>query len=469
MPSNSFSAAIDEALHQQLAKHLLREDGHEDLTFAVYYPSKGATRYTAILHAPIWPEPGERHVHGNASFEANYFERAARTARAAGGGLAFMHSHPFPGWQGMSRDDYRAEAGHAAAAQAITGIPLVGLTLGIDGAWSARTWTRVRPKTYEPTWADNVRVVGKALSVTWNPDSVAPYLIGDEINRTVSFWGDKAQADLGRLNIGIIGLGSVGSIVAESLARTGIRHLTLIDFDKIEPHNLDRTAGANKEDATRRRPKVEVAERNTKASATAQGFRATSKEASITQSREGYLTALDCDVLFSCVDRPWPRRILNHIAYAHLIPVIDGGIIVRHSPAGRFKNANWGVRTSGPGRACLECTGAYDAGVVSTEQQGLLDNPSYMASLPQDSPLRRRENVHAVSMAVASFEIMQLVALVAGLVKMHDVGEQRYSYYPGIVTVAPLACDKGCPHTGMTAKGSPADDTIGNILPEIKP
>lgn len=38
--------------------------------------------------------------------------------------------------------------------------------------------------------------------------------------------------------IHIIGCGSVGSTVAENLARSGVTKMTLWDFDKVEPHNL---------------------------------------------------------------------------------------------------------------------------------------------------------------------------------------------------------------------------------------
>ncbi len=41
-------------------------------------------------------------------------------------------------------------------------------------------------------------------------------------------------------HITIIGLGGVGSIAAESLARTGIGNLTLVDFDVVELSNLNR-------------------------------------------------------------------------------------------------------------------------------------------------------------------------------------------------------------------------------------
>ena len=42
------------------------------------------------------------------------------------------------------------------------------------------------------------------------------------------------------MRVGIVGIGSVGSIVAETMARIGVGRVTLIDPDKVETHNLDR-------------------------------------------------------------------------------------------------------------------------------------------------------------------------------------------------------------------------------------
>ncbi|NOY22699.1 MAG: sulfur carrier protein ThiS adenylyltransferase ThiF [Acidobacteria bacterium] len=55
--------------------------------------------------------------------------------------------------------------------------------------------------------------------------------------------------------VGIAGLGGLGSHVAMALARTGVGHLVLVDFDLVEPSNLNRQCydaadiGRNKTDA----------------------------------------------------------------------------------------------------------------------------------------------------------------------------------------------------------------------------
>jgi sulfur carrier protein ThiS adenylyltransferase len=42
------------------------------------------------------------------------------------------------------------------------------------------------------------------------------------------------------MNIGIAGVGGIGSNVAVNLVRSGVRVLTIVDFDRVEPSNLNR-------------------------------------------------------------------------------------------------------------------------------------------------------------------------------------------------------------------------------------
>lgn len=57
--------------------------------------------------------------------------------------------------------------------------------------------------------------------------------------------------------ITVVGIGAVGGHVAEALARSGINRLRLVDFDTIQPSNINRQIMAL--DTTLGRPKVEVA------------------------------------------------------------------------------------------------------------------------------------------------------------------------------------------------------------------
>jgi len=455
----TYSAALSKALHAQAEAHLLRPDGQEDLCFALWNPSAGRVRSTALLSELILPQRGERSVHGNASFLPGYFERAVALAASNKTGLAFLHSHPTPGWQAMSEDDVRAEHEHSAAIQGATGLPLVGLTLGTDGAWSARFWEKVRPRTYERRWCSNVRVVGERLGVTYMNQISPPPRFKEELRRTVSSWGAETQARLARLHIGIVGAGSIGSIIAEALARTGISHVTLIDFDGVEFVNLDRLLHATFLDAAFHRSKVSVLARAMRRSATADNFLVDEVERSIAEE-EGFRAALDCDVLFSCVDRPWPRSILNFIAYARLIPVVDGGIQVVVGKRG-LRRADWKAHIASPERRCLECLGQYDPGLVSAEREGYFDDPKYIAGLPADHPMRRNENVFAFSLSAAGFQILQMLMMVVAPLGIANAGEQMYHFVPGLFDEPGFhVCKENCPYPGLTAKG----DGTGLVL-----
>lgn len=58
--------------------------------------------------------------------------------------------------------------------------------------------------------------------------------------RTSIIIGDQAIEKLDQASVIVFGLGGVGSYVVEALARAGIGHLTLVDFDDVDITNVNR-------------------------------------------------------------------------------------------------------------------------------------------------------------------------------------------------------------------------------------
>lgn len=419
------ASATNEALLDHLLRHYRLGADQEELCFALWRPSAGRSRFSGLLLESILPGEGDRNLHENASFNAAYFARVIARALEAEAGIAFLHGHPGPGWQGMSPDDVMAEQRMAPRVFGATGLPLLGMTVGTDGAWSARFWNRVDRSTYLRQWCGSVRTVGEAMRATFNAASAPPPAFRQELARTVSAWGEEKQRDLARLRIGIVGVGSVGALVSEALARQGVEDILLIDFDRVERHNLDRLVHATARDIGRL--KVDVAADRLRENGTAKNLSVEALPLSVVDEA-GYRAALDCDVLFSCVDRPWPRAVLNLIANAHLIPVIDGGLLVTRTPKGHLRGAHWRAHVAAPGRPCLECLGQFDPADVSLERTGLLDQPSYVEGLPADHFARRNENVFAFSMNAAGLQMLQFLSMVVTPGGVADPGALIYHF-----------------------------------------
>lgn len=58
--------------------------------------------------------------------------------------------------------------------------------------------------------------------------------------RTIQLIGEDNFAALQRARVILFGVGGVGGWCAETLLRTGIGHLTIVDFDKVDTTNLNR-------------------------------------------------------------------------------------------------------------------------------------------------------------------------------------------------------------------------------------
>ena len=449
-----FEAVLTESVADQANGHLLgriREgQTQEDLCFALWRPSTGTSRTTAIIFELLPPLPGERNLHGNVSFESEYLARAARTACRTNTGVAFMHSHPTDGWQGMSPPDVIAERDRIAPPSRASGLPLVGLTVGRDGIWSARFW-RWDGRQFERTWCDKVRIVGRGLHLSVCPSNEAAVIRSERLRRTIDTWGEDRQAILASLRVGVVGLGSVGSIVAETLARIGATDLLLLDADRVEEHNLDRLLYAGEHDIGRF--KVDVVEEQLKRSATAAHFRVDARRAWI-QERDAYEATLDCDVLFAAVDRPLPKDLLNNIAYVHCIPVVFGGVRVATKSDGKLADAAWSVVRASLESRCLRCDGQYTTSDVLMERDGSIDDPTYVVRSGPASELPGNENVFPFSANLGSLMVLEMLRSILrepwwppSPTKLH------YTYISGRITLQIADCRSSCPVAARTAQG----------------
>ena len=73
-------------------------------------------------------------------------------------------------------------------------------------------------------------------------------MIDDFYHRQVQLWGEETQQRLKTKKVAIIGCGGLGCSLGIALGSSGIGEFHLIDFDRVEIHNIHRQIGFSKDD-----------------------------------------------------------------------------------------------------------------------------------------------------------------------------------------------------------------------------
>lgn len=185
----------------------------------------------------------------------------------------------------------------------------------------------------------------------------------DRFSRQILAFGKDGQRRIASVKAGIVGLGGIGSFVAQMLAYLGVREFVLVDDDIVEESNLNRLIGASIEDVEGRTPKVDVAKRvinSINAQAKVMGIfkNLRSEEAidSLCQKPE---------IIFGCVDNDGARLILTELAAAYNKTLIDSGTEIINNQD--FQEFGGRVIVAQPGDFCLLCAGQIDLGVAQQE------------------------------------------------------------------------------------------------------
>jgi molybdopterin-synthase adenylyltransferase len=145
-------------------------------------------------------------------------------------------------------------------------------------------------------------------------------------SRQVAFsaWGEDAQVRLAEQRVLVIGLGALGSHMADQLARAGVGHLRLVDRDYVELHNLQRQSLYDEDDAANGRTKALAA-----ATRLLRINSSITIDARVQDVNSRTIMALldDVDLVLDGTDNFETRYLINEACVSRGVPWIYGGSI----------------------------------------------------------------------------------------------------------------------------------------------
>lgn len=234
----------------------------------------------------------------------------------------------------------------------------------------------------------------------------------ERYDRNILLFGESGQARIEALRVAIVGLGGLGSHVAQQIAYLGVQKYSFIDHDIVTASSLNRLIGSCEEDALNRTLKVEVARR------VAVNVHPDSDIETVAE-RVGSKTAQaaigKADIVFGCVDSDLPRLQLTELSAQHRKPYIDLA-----SDVGEDQGRAWyGGRIvfTGSGQLCLSCAGLLDQrelarASMTTEQ---LEDDDRLYGVPRSALNRVGPSVVSVNGVVASLAVIEFMVWASGI------------------------------------------------------
>jgi len=182
-------------------------------------------------------------------------------------------------------------------------------------------------------------------------------------SRNVALFGIDGQRRLSATKVAIVGLGGLGSHIAQQLAYLGILDYGLIDGDIVTSSSLNRVIGAVEADAVAGTRKVIVSERMIMAiQPTAH---VVAPEGVVGRPTGDVVTEIlqRSDVIFGCLDKETPRLCLTELSSTFSKLYIDAAT----DTGGESETWYGGRVIVSDGTRCLSCLDMLDQGELRRE------------------------------------------------------------------------------------------------------
>ena len=142
----------------------------------------------------------------------------------------------------------------------------------------------------------------------------------ERYDRNIRFFGKDGQRKLQQTRVALIGVGGLGSPMAQHLALLGVGSVTLVDDQELDETNRNRFIGARNDDPVPGSPKVNLAARliqeinpDVDAKPIQMGL----------VSPDAFEAVKSADWVFGCFDEDGPRFVLNELCSAYEKPWLN--------------------------------------------------------------------------------------------------------------------------------------------------
>jgi hypothetical protein len=367
------------AIHLRFARSAPSEDG----AFLLLRSEQTSHGARLVASEPYFPERSEWDRIGPSQLRPSARLLSAMISRslAARAGVLFIHSHPDPDHPtDFSNVDLRALEALGETIPDLMDGPFAAALDG-PGGWCGlllldQRWTDI----------DRITAAGSGLRIL-NP---LPEPNDDFDDRQRSALG-QTHTMLRNLDVAIVGSGGLGSPLAESLVRMGVRRLVVIDYDELDtPSDVRRVFGSRVEHLHQnpKQNKVDVVSNH----CTQIGLPVDILGVPGDVRRPGMLPLLlDSDVIMCATDSHSSRAVLDAVAYAFHLPLIDCGVRVGIREQHLLASLVGEIRIVGPDLPCLWCMEALSGDRIRvenlpSEERKELALEGYVAGIPGHEP-----------------------------------------------------------------------------------
>ena len=384
--------------HDRIMEHLFPGDGDEHGAILRAGVVRSGPSLRLLVQHVQPAEFGSDYVpgqYGHRALTPAFIHREIRQCRDSRLAYLAVHNHGSDRRVNFSRIDIEShERGYPALMDIGRGVPVGALVYGRRSV-AADIWlpdgTRRSLGTY--------RVIGREVTRLYSQPR-RERGSHPEHERQVRMFGASGQRILEASKVAVIGLGGVGSLVTEYLARLGVGNLVLIDPEQIDESNLSRVVGATGVDVEICQLKTQIAVRHAREMAIHTNLQPIAGDV----SRDSVAQLLrDCDFIFLAADSMRARLVVNAIAHQYLIPTIQMGTKIRSGKSGNIDDAMCAVRHVRPGTGCLWCNGLVDPTQLAIEAKSDTERKEQAYGVQEPNPSVITLNAVAAAHAVNDF------------------------------------------------------------------